>query len=98
MPGQRSGFLCDSFHQVAVAANRVRIVVDDVVPRPVVAGGQPGFRDRHANAITEALSERSRGYFHAGGMSSLRVSGRLAAPLSEMLDLLHRKIVAGQVQ
>src|SRR5207248_8543392 len=46
MASKRRGFLRDSLHQIAVAANRVRVVIDDGMPWTVVAGGEPSFRDR----------------------------------------------------
>jgi hypothetical protein len=32
MPGQRCGLLADAFHQIAVAANRVGVMIDDLWP------------------------------------------------------------------
>src|SRR3546814_12167897 len=46
----------------------------------------------------EALPERPGGDFHARGVAALGMSRRLAAPLPELLDVVERQVVAGDVQ
>ncbi len=56
------------------------------------------FRNRHAHAVAESLAERAGGGFDARRQAALRVTWRNAAPLAELLDLLKRQIIAGDVQ
>src|ERR1700677_3480195 len=98
MPCQRRSLLRDPLHQVAVAADGVRVMIDDVMPWPVITRSQPRLRDRHPHAIAETLPERPGRNFHTRRTTALRVARRLAVPLSEALDLCQRKVVAGQMQ
>src|SRR5579862_8814660 len=50
---QRTCFGGDAFHQVAVAANSVNLIINDLVPGPVEKRGQIFFRNRHAHRIAE---------------------------------------------
>ena len=50
----------DAFHQVAVADDRVGVVVDDLVAVAVVARGELRFGDRHADGVGEALARAGR--------------------------------------
>ena len=53
---------------------------------------------RHADGVGEALPQRSGGDFDAGRVAALGVAGREAAPLPELLDVVQRQVVTGQVQ
>ena len=88
----------DAFHEVAVADDAVREVVDDVVPVAVVAGGEERLGDRHPDTRCEAAAEGTGGDLDARGVIDLGVSGRLAVELPEGLQLGHRQVVAGEVQ
>src|SRR6202035_1274422 len=98
MPGQRSGFVTDPFHKVAVAANAVDVMIDDLMSRPVVTRGEPCLRDCHPDAVRETLPQRSSGDVHAHGVASFGVAWCFAAPLAEVLDLVQCKIVSGQMK
>ena len=98
MPGQRGRLRGDALHEVAVADDRVGGVVDDFESGAVVARGELRFGDRHAHGIGEALPERTGRDLHARRMPALGMPGRLAAPLAEVLDVVQREVVAGQVQ
>ncbi len=74
----------DAFHQVAVADDRVGVVIDDVEFGAVVARRELRFGDRHADRIGQALPERSGGDFDAGRVAALGMPGRLAAPLAKL--------------
>src|SRR3546814_12884500 len=65
---------------------------------PVVPRGQLRLGHGHAHGVGEALTERPGGDFHARGVAALGMSRRLAAPLPEMLDVVVRQVVAGEVQ
>src|SRR5262249_48667992 len=54
--GQRGGFLRDAFHQIAVAANGVDSVVDDLVAGAIEVSGQPRLSHGHADGVCDALA------------------------------------------
>ena len=62
--------------------------------RTVVARGELGLRDRHADRIGHALPQWSRRDLHARRVSPLRVARCAAAPLATTLDVVQREIVA----
>ena len=96
--GERGGLVRDAFHQVAVAAEDVGVVVDDVVGVAVVDGGEMLLCGGDADGHAEALAERAGGDFDAGGLAVLGMAGRVRAPLAELLELRHRQVVAGEMQ
>src|SRR5579871_1389483 len=98
MSGQRGRFLTNTLHQIAIAADCVGIVIDDLVSRPVVPRGKPSLGDRKAHAVAESLPKRPRGNLHAWRQAALRVTGGFAPPLSKMFDLVQRQVVPGEVQ
>ena len=73
-------------------------MVDDFVAGTVELGGQPPFDQRHSHGVAEALAQGAGGYFHAGSDAVFRMAGSLAAPLAEPLELVHRKVVPGQME
>src|SRR5437764_11089392 len=95
---KRCRFLRHTFHQIAVTADRVSVVVDNLVPGPIEAGGEPCFRDGHSNRVTTSLTKRSGGNFDAHRVTAFGVSWRLASPFTETLQFIERQIIAGQVQ
>src|SRR6202041_3184653 len=98
MPRQRCRLLGDAFHQVAVAAQGIGVMIDDRVSGTVVTRREPRLRDGESDAVGEALTQRSRGHFYAGGIQPLGMTWSLAAPLSEALDFIQREIVSGKKQ
>src|ERR1700678_213134 len=98
MPGQRSGFLTDAFHQVAVAADRVSVVIHNLVPGPVVSGCQPCLSDSHADPVGEPLPKGSGSNFDPWRFTALGMPWRFAAPLSETFDLLEWQVISSQVE
>jgi hypothetical protein len=96
--GDRGGLVRDALHDVAVGADRVDVVVDDVVPGPVEGVGEEALGDRHPDAVREALAERAGGRLDARRHEVLGVPRRLRVPLAEALQLLEREVVARQVQ
>ena len=83
MTRERSGLRRNTFHQIAVADQRVNIMIDDGAARPVVASGEVVFRDRHTDAVGESLAERSCRRLHSRGQSALRMPRSLTAPLAK---------------
>ena len=98
LPGERRRLGRHALHQISVAYQPVSEMINDLEVRPVVTGREMGFGDRHADAIAESLSERARGGFHTRCQAALGMTGRNAAPLAELFDLVKRQIVAGEVQ
>ncbi len=98
VPGDRGGFVGDPFHHVAVGADRVDPRVDELVPRTVVALGEEPLRDRDADAVREALAQRAGRRLDAVGMTELRMPGCARAPLAELLQIVERDVVAGEVE
>ena len=88
MAGQAGRFVRDTLHQVAVRDDAEGVVVDDRVAWLVVGGCQVGLGDGQADTIREALAERSGGQLDAWRQAVLGVTGRLAAPLPEVFDLV----------
>ena len=94
----RGRLVRDALHQVAVGADRVDAVVDDLVVGPVVALGEEALGDREADAVGEALAERAGRRLDPGGVVHLGMAGRERAPLAELLQLLERQVVAREVE
>src|SRR5581483_7084522 len=90
MSGNRGSLAGDAFHHVAVAADRINIVVEHRQIWPVEAAGKPALRDRHADAVAAALAERARCRLHAGGEVIFGMPGAFAAELAEALDVVER--------
>ena len=88
MAGQRRGFLANAFHHVAVAAEGVNVVVENLEAGPVVVGRQPIGGNRHAHAVSDALTERAGRGFDAGSPAVFGMAGSLAVELAELLDVV----------
>ena len=90
-----------ALHDVAVGADRVGPVIDQRVAVAVVALGQHGLGERHADGVADALPERAGRDLDARGRMlavELRVPGSPGAPLPELLQVVEREVVAGEVQ
>ena len=96
--GKRAGLVRDALHQAAVPGKHVGVVIDDVEARPVELGRKHPFRDRHADGVGQSLSERSGGGLHPGRAAVFRMAGRHGVQLAEAPQLVHRQLVAGEVQ
>ena len=98
MTRERRGLGRDAFHQIAVADQHIRVMIDDLMSRSVVVCGEISFRDGDADAIGESLTERTGRRLDSRRQSALRMSRRLAAPLAKLFDLLQGQIVAREMQ
>ncbi|CAI1174446.1 Uncharacterised protein [Serratia rubidaea] len=96
--GQGADFVGDAFHHAAVAHKDVGVVVDDVMARTVELGGQGAFGDGEADGVGDALTERTGGGLDAGGVAVLRVARGFGVQLTEVFQLAHRQVVAGEMQ
>jgi hypothetical protein len=95
MAGQGGRLGADPLHQVAVRGQHVGAVIDEVRAE---ARGQHALRERHADRVAEALSERAGGALHPGRHAVLGVTRRDRAELAEVADVVDRDGVARQVQ
>ena len=96
--GQRCRFARKTFHHVAVAGEHVGVVVHHLVRRPIECGREPALGDGHAEGIAKPLAERAGGDLHARGAAALGMTGRSASPLPELLQVVERQVVTGQVE
>src|ERR1700674_3312811 len=87
----RCGFRGNSFHHVAVAANRPDVVIEQFESRTIEICRQPAFGDGHAHAVCDALTEWSGGGLDTRGQAVFGMPRRLAADLPEILDLIERQ-------
>ena len=75
-PGERSGFLADALHQIAVGGDDVDPMVDDLVSGPVVALSEKPLGRSQADRVGEALPERPGRRLHPCGEEVLGVAWR----------------------
>src|SRR6202521_2131477 len=87
----RCGFRGNSFHHVAVAANRPDVVIEQFESRTIEICRQPAFGDGHAHAVCDALTEWSGGGLDTRGQAVFGMPRGLAADLPEILDLIERQ-------
>src|SRR5215471_7937668 len=63
--GERGRFRCNSFHQAAVAADCVYIIVEDVEAGTVITIREPFLGNRHSDTRGNTLPERTRRRFYS---------------------------------
>ena len=94
--GEADRLLADALHQAAVAGDDPGAVIDQVV---AVAGVHRTLGHGQPDGGGDALAQRAGGDLDARGVAVLWVAGGVAAPLTEVADLVHRHgLEAGQVQ
>ncbi len=99
--GDRGRLGADALLDVAVAGQRVDVVVEDRLARGGVgveqavlaAGGH-----RHADRVADALAQGTGGRLDAGGVAVLRVARGLAAPGAQRLEVLELEAPAAEVE
>ncbi len=96
--GERRRLVRDPLHEIAVATDEERVVVDDFLSGLVERGGEVGFGDGHADGVARSLAERAGGRLDSGRVAMLGVPGRLASPLAKLLEILEGEVVPGQVE
>ena len=87
MSGESGCLVRDALHDVAVGAERDRVMI-----------GEPAFRQGHSHAGGNALAEGTRGHLHARDVAILWVSGGGSSPLAKVADVFVRDVVAAQVE
>lgn len=96
--GKRADFVADAFHEAAVAQEHIRAVVDDREALAVEFRAEELFGERHADAVRDALAERPRRRFNARSHMHLGMARGFAAELTEGLEVVHREVIARQMQ
>ena len=90
VPGQRGGLGADALHQAAVAAQRVDVVIKQLVARPVEGGGLPQPGDGHPDAGGDPGAQRAGGALHPGCPAVLGVTRALGVQLPKPAQVLQR--------
>src|SRR5262245_51836219 len=88
MTCQGCRFRRNAFHQTAIAANSVDVVVEDLEARLIVAAGEKLLADRHADARGNTLAQWTSRSFDARHPVVLGMSGGLAIELAEAADVV----------
>ena len=88
----------DALHQVAVGADGIDPVTDDLVVRTVVPLGEETLGDRHPDAVAESLPERARRRLDTRRVAVLGMTRRPRAPLPELLQVSEREVVPREVK
>ena len=89
----------DSLHQVAVADDRENPMGEQWRAAAVIETRRHVLgRDRHPDAVAEALPQRPGRGLDARRDSMFRMARGFAAELAEAFDLLERQVVAAQIE
>ncbi len=96
--GERGCFGRNAFHQVAVGNDRVDVVVDEREIRQIEFRGEVRCPHRHAHTVGKALAKRPGCNLDSGRQAVFRMARSLRAPLAKALNVIQRKIVAGQIE
>ncbi len=91
MPGNGCRLAREALHHVAIAGQRVDMVVEHREVRLVVACRKELLGHRHADRIAATLPERTSGRLHARGPPILRMTRRFAIELPEQLQVVDRQ-------
>ena len=98
MAGERRRLRLDALLHVAVARDHEGVVVDDLVLVVVEPRGNHPLAERDAGGHRDALAERSGGRLDARRVLALGVARGGGADLAEVLQVVERHRVAGEVE
>ena len=96
--GERARFVAHAFHEAAVAEEHIRAVIDHGEAGAVEFSGEHLLGERHADAVRNTLAKRPGARLDPRGHTHFRVTRRTGVQLTEGLQIIHRKIVAREVQ
>ena len=88
MPGERCRFSGNAFHHVAVAADGIYVVIEQLVARFIEVRRLPALRNRHAHGVADALTQWPGGGFHSGGPAIFGMSWTFAFELAKAPDVI----------
>src|SRR6266480_4995180 len=94
---ERSGLVRDALHHVSIAGDEIHVMVDDLL-LAIEHRAHVRFGYGHADCIAHSLAERASGGLNAGGIAVFWMSGRLALPLTELLQIIESEIVAREIE
>src|SRR5260370_26139988 len=83
-------FAGDAFHEVAIAADGIAVVIEQFKARLVEMLDKPAFGNSHSHAVAHPLSQRSSGGLCPGYQTIFRMSWCLAVQLAKGFDLVQR--------
>ncbi len=95
--GQRRRLRRDPLHEIAVGADDVGVMVNDLIAGAVEAGRQHPLRDRQPHRVRKPLSKRPRRHLDTRSHAAFGMAGTARPPLPEPLELLQRQVVAAQM-
>mmetsp|Transcript_14645 Transcript_14645/g.29644 ORF Transcript_14645/g.29644 Transcript_14645/m.29644 type:complete len:487 (-) Transcript_14645:141-1601(-) len=99
---ESSGLEGNTFLKAAITSKSEDVVVDDRVLVGVVSGGGHLLSSSHTNSVGNTLSERTSGGFNSRGgvlgVRELRVARGHGVVLTELLELIDRKVVTSKVK
>ena len=72
-------------------------MIDQIVSWSIKYRSKMFGSDRHPDTISKTLAQWTCSYLNSWGNSKLRMSWRLAPPLSKILQILHRDLEARQI-
>ena len=96
--GQRRRLMRDALHKISIRAYAIREMVNDLEAGLVETRGKMLFGHGHAHGISESLTQRPGRRLNTLCKKVFRVTGRDAAPLPKLFNLLHRHGITGEVQ
>src|SRR5436190_22055676 len=88
----------DAFHHVTVARDEISVVVDDRIIRPIEKRAEQRFTYRHADRISDTLSEWTRRRFDSRRVTVFRMTGSFALPLTELLDVVECQLISREIE
>src|SRR5215831_4625379 len=88
--GERRCFRRNSFHQAAIAAHGVSIVIKDIKARSVVTMGEPFLGNCHSHTRGNTLPKRTGRSLHARNPMILRMPRRFAVEPAKVANIIKR--------
>ncbi len=88
----------NTFHQAAITQECIGIVIDDLVVFAVKLRCQRFLSNRKTYRVSDALTQRASSGFNTRRIAIFRVTCSFRMQLTEIFDVIDRKIVTGQVE
>src|SRR5689334_4502010 len=87
-----------AFHHVAIAANEIRVMIDDWIIRAIEQRSEQCFTNRHPYCVSNTLTKRTSRRLNARSVSIFGMPGCPALPLAELFDIVEREIVSREIE
>src|SRR5438445_86153 len=98
MSGKRRGFRRHTFHQIAVRHDCIGVMIDQRKIFLIESGSEVRRAHRHSHPVGKTLTQWPRRNLNSRRQAIFRMPWGLRSPLTKVLDLIQRKIVASQIQ